>query len=181
MIFEDAGSTLDDISGELVKDLPHDLRDPYGPDRPWTKAVTDLLCAMGTKRGFLACGHGRKDCGEWLLDVVWMGRDRHEIALAVESEWGKTGDVEDDFDKLMSIKARHKILLFATKINKSSETVGRLESHLRAYPYHLEGEEYMALNVTAEGALRYYFRVPRDGPLDTASFREITRLPWPWS
>jgi hypothetical protein len=183
MIFDDVGSnlTLDEISRELVQGLPRDLRDPRASNRIWTRAVTDRLCEMGTRRGLLACGHGSKDNGEWLLDVVWMGRDRHEIVLAVESEWGRPGDVEDDFDKLMSIKARRKLLLFCTKTQEAEDLVKRLELDMRAYPYHLAGEEYMALNVNAEGAFRYHFQVPNDGHLGAASFaRNGKPLRWPW-
>jgi hypothetical protein len=177
----DSTSTLDELSQELVQGLPHDLRDPYGPDKPWTRAITDALCEMGTKRAFLACGRGCKHCGEWLLDIVWIGRKRHEIVLAVESEWGKPGDIEDDFDKLMSIKARHKLLIFATKVRDSAGMVKRLESLLLEYPHHIEGEEYMALNITAEGALRYRFQVPRNRQLDAVVFEEmVPPLRWPW-
>ena len=39
----------------------------------------------------LVCGHRSQNHGEWLLDVTWMVRERHEIVLAVESEWGGLG------------------------------------------------------------------------------------------
>ena len=86
-VFEDTGSTstLDEISRELLRCLPDGLND-QSSNRAWTKALTDRLCEMGEGRGVLACGHGAKFPGEWLLDVVWMMRERHEIALAVESE-----------------------------------------------------------------------------------------------
>ncbi len=58
----------------------------------------------------------------------------------------------------------------------------QLESNMQAYPYHLTGEEYMALEVTAPGAYRYRFQVPSDGHLDTVSFTPISEpLRWPWA
>jgi hypothetical protein len=185
MIFEDADSapTLDEISRELVQGLPGELSDPYTPDRPWTKAVKDRLHEMGRRRGMLVCCQGSQDQGEWLLDVVWMARERHEIVLAVESEWGNLGAIEDDFDKLMSIKARRKLLLFSTKNHTGAEDIVKhVELNMRAYPYHLAREQYMALEVTAQGAFRYHFQVPSDGRLDVVSFNQIGEpLPWPWN
>jgi hypothetical protein len=172
--------TLDELSTALVQGLPQELSDPDAKDRLWTRVITDSLCEMGTRRGFLACGHGSKDNGEWLLDVVWMGRERHEVVFAAESEWGKPGDIEDDFDKLMSIKAHDKLMLFTTFLQDSPAVVERLESALLKYPYHIEGEEYMALNVTKDAALRYHFRAPGDGRLHSVSFTEMTPLQWPW-
>jgi hypothetical protein len=185
MIFEDTNSagTLDEISRELIQGLPSDLSDPYAANTPWTKAVTDRLRQMGSRRGMLACGHRSQDHGEWLLDVTWMVPERHEIVLAVESEWGELGEVEDDFDKLMSIKARRKLLLFSTKHHEGAGNImKRIESNMLAYPYHLAGEEYMALEVIAQGAFRYHFQVPSDGWLDVISFNRIGEpLPWPWT
>jgi len=182
MIFDsDPTFTLDEISQALVQGLPMELKDPLASNRLWTRAVKHVLSEMGSKPGILVCCHGSEN-GEWLLDIAWFGREQHEILLAVESEWGKAGDIEDDFDKLMSIKARCKLLLFATFIHDSPAIVERLESALVKYPYHIEGEEYMALNVTKDAALRYHFRVPHDGRLDSVSFREITPpLRWPWA
>ncbi len=87
MIFQNTGSipSLDQISRQLVQGLPRALADPYAADTPWTKAVTAQLDSMGTAQGLTVCCHGSPH-REWLLDVVWMVRERHEIVLAVESE-----------------------------------------------------------------------------------------------
>jgi hypothetical protein len=136
---------------------------------------------MGKARGLMVC-HGSQDQGEWLLDVIWMVAKEHKTVLAVEPEWGGLPQVEDDFDKLMSTKSRRKLLLFNTKNHKGAEVVvNKLESNMQAYPYHLAGEEYMLLEVTAPGAFRYYFRVPNDGPQDGVTFEAVgSPIPWPW-
>src|SRR5258708_478963 len=112
-----------------------------------------------------------------------MVAKEHKIVLAVESEWGKLPAIEDDFDKLVSIKARRKLLLFCTSNHKGADViVKKLESNMRDYPYHLAGEEYMLLEVTAPGAFRYYFRVPSDGRRADVSFESVgSALPWPWT
>src|SRR6266852_5038447 len=106
MIFDGNGlaTDLDAISRELAQGLPTELSGPYSRDRPWTKAVKERLHEMGKSRGLMVCCHGSKQ-GEWLLDVIWMVAKEHKIVLAVESEWGRLPAIEDDFDKLLSIKA----------------------------------------------------------------------------
>lgn len=183
MIFGNNELTTDlsAISEELIRSLPSELGDPYGANKPWTKAVKTQLDAMGKTRGLMVCCHGSQD-HEWLLDVVWMVAKEHKIVLAVESEWGTLAQVEDDFDKLMSIKARSKLMLFNTNNHRGAEIiVNKLESNMRVYPYHLAGEEYMLLEVTAPGAFRYYFKVPSDGHQNDAIFEALGEpLPWPW-
>jgi|SRR6266853_82161 len=108
MIFENGGSTTDlyAISEELVQGLPSLLSDPFTLDKPWTMAVNERLYAMGNARELMVCCHGSKDQGEWLLDVIWMATKQHKIVLVVESEWGRLPAIEEDFDKLLSIKSR---------------------------------------------------------------------------
>jgi hypothetical protein len=183
MIFENDRATTDlyEISEELVRGLPGELSDPYAADRPWTRAVTEGLREMGEARNLMVCCHGSR-AGEWLLDVIWMDKKEHSVALAVESEWGSQKQVEDDFDKLMSIKAGRKLLLFSTKNHKGADVIiKQLEANMRAYPYHLVGEEYLLLEVTAPGAFRYCFKVPNDGRQDDVTFEVVGNpLSWPW-
>jgi len=117
-----------------------------------------------------------------LLDAVWMVAKERRIVLAVESEWGRSILVEDDFDKLMSIKAPRKLMLFSTNDHRGADKiVDKLASNMQAYPYHLAGEEYMLLEVTAPGAFRYYFKVPADGLQDDVTFESCgPPLPWRW-
>jgi hypothetical protein len=183
MIFDNtsSGLTLLEISQALVEGLAHELSAPRASNKLWTTAVKAGLYELGQNPELLVCCHNSKESGEWLLDLIWMRRDTQEIVLAVESEWGRAGDIEDDFVKLVSIKAPRKLMLFATKIQDSRSVVEGLEHLMRKYRYHLEGEEYVALNVTAEKPLCYHFRVPRDGRLDAVSFIPILPvLRWPW-
>ncbi len=187
MIFEgDPLVNLEEITRDLIRGLPSQLSDPYAPDKSWTQAVLGGLCDLETGRGFYVCCHSYKDhCtptqGEWLLDVVWMIAKEWKIALAAESEWGGLAAVEEDFGKLLSIKARHKLFLFATKNHQPETTLKQLEANMVAYPYHLAGEEYMLLEITAPGAFRYRFEVPHDGRLEAVRFQQLGEpLAWPW-
>ncbi len=183
MIFNGGVATdLYAISEEFVRRLPIELGDPNASDRLWTEKVTALLFAMGKEREFMVCCHGSPDQGEWLLDTTWLIRDQHKIVLAVESEWGKLAPIEDDFDKLLSIKAPRKLMLFNTSNHKgANEIVEKLASNMLAFPYHLVGEEYMLMEVTAPGAFRYYFKLEKDGPQNDVTFESAgPPLQWPW-
>jgi hypothetical protein len=49
------------------------------------------------------------------------------------------------------------------------------------YPFHLAGEEYMALDITMQGVIRHSFTVPNNGRLEAASFVHLHgSLDWPW-
>ena len=143
-----------------------------------------LLSAMGKERDkdLLICCHGSIEHGEWLLDVIWMVPNEHKVILAVESEWGRLALVEDDFDKLLSVKAPRKLMLFSTRNHQSADKiVEKLASNMRAYPYHVKGEEYMLLEITAPGAFRYCFKVQNDGPQEDIIFESAgPPLPWRW-
>ena len=177
MIFEDTTSiiSLDEISRELVEGLPVELNDASTKSKPWTRAIFIQLRVMGEERGMCVySSHGPSNKGGWLLDLVWKPQGRREIVLAVESEWGYPSDVEYDFDKLMSVKSRYKLLLFNTGNQKESEEVRRrIKQSMEAYPYHLAGEEYLALDVKGIGIFRYYFRVPTNGPLAAVDFESL--------
>lgn len=181
ILSDDLPTSLDTISSEFVNSLPHELNGAR--DKTWTKAVKRVLLKMGKDRGLFVCCHGSQDQGEWLLDLLWMNSKDWRILLAVESEWGEPKEIEEDFGKLMAIKARRKLLLFSTKNHTGADLImERIERAMLAYPYHLEGEEYMALEVTAAGAYRYYFKVPGTGTLESASFNEmVAPLRWPWA
>jgi hypothetical protein len=186
MIFLDDSINLDSISQELIKRLPSDLN---GAGRPrWTKAITEGLEKIGKdiEAKFYMCGRGceQGQSGEWLLDHIWMRSDDWRIVLAVESEWeSKTNRIQEDFGKLMSIKARHKLLFFKARDQADADVLMKdaVECLMQAYPYHLAGEEYMAIARTAQDAFRYWFEVPTDGVQKSTHFKQMSTLPWPWA
>jgi hypothetical protein len=83
----------------------------------------------------------------------------------------------------MSVKAPQKLMLFATKSHQgAADIVSKLEWNMTAFPYHIEGEEYLLMEITAPGAYRYRFRAPTSGPLSSVKFApmEAAPLPWQW-
>ena len=183
MTFDDTSTmTLDTISRELIRRLPPELGNS-GSETAWAKAIVNVLQKIGHENDWLVLGRRSDDDGEWLLDVVWMKKEDWRLGLAVESEWLKPTEIEADFLKLLSIKAPKKLLVFKTRDRRQTEEViQRIQSLMLKYPYHLAGEEYMAVERRAEGAFRYLFRVPNDGHLVRAGFIDMgTALEWPWT
>ena len=159
-----------------------DLGDPSASGKSWTKAVKSRLERIGKASNLLTCCYSVGHEVEWLLDLLWIDPKDGRIVLAVEAEWGESDQIEADFAKLLSIKAYRKLLLFSTKNHTGGEgIVKRIESLMLAYPYHLVDEEYMAVEVTEQRAIRYCFKVLRNGRLESVRFIEMApALPLPW-
>ena len=84
---------------------------PSAPDGDWFPAIATKLCVLGRKFGFQV-GAARvadenRDWPEWLYDVTWLEYEHEgerlliEAPLVAECEWGKEGDIKDDFEKLL--------------------------------------------------------------------------------
>src|ERR1035441_1238739 len=179
----DSATSLDMMSRKLIRGLPPDLSDPKANAKSWTRAIKSGLERIGKARDLLVCCYGVGYDVEWLLDLLWIDPKDGRIVLAVAAEWGESDEIEADFAKLLSIKAYRKLLFFSAKHHTGREgIVRRIESLMVAYPYHLVDEEYMAVEVTEHGAIRYCFKVPTNGGLESVHFIEMdTSLPWPWS
>lgn len=92
--------------------------------KPWdkkkaTKAVKNKLSEIGQdKFGCYVCASGVQtaNCGEWLYDVTWLEYDCDgslvDAHLAAECEWGNSGDIDDDFQKLLLARASVRLMIF---------------------------------------------------------------------
>jgi hypothetical protein len=180
----DSATSFDRISRELISGLPSFLGDPkHASGRSWTRAMKSGLERIGRARDLLVCCYGVGHEVEWLLDLLWIDPKDGHIALAVALEWGESGEIETSFATLLSIKAYRKLLLFPTNKHTGVEAIlKRIESVVLGYPYHLVDEEYMAMEVTERGVVRYSFKVPKDGRLESVRFTEMApALPLPWN
>ena len=100
----------------------------WGKDK-WTREVKLQLVSRGNGMDLQTCASVRglvpDACrpywGEWLYDVVWLRGDwpglgrRYRIAcvpLVAEIEWGNSGDVCDDFQKLLVARADVRMMIF---------------------------------------------------------------------
>jgi hypothetical protein len=67
----------------------------------------------------------------------------------VESEWARIADVEDDFSKLLSIKAPLKILLSDSGPDRSAKLIERINGCARTFEQHLPGDIYYLIDYHA--------------------------------
>jgi hypothetical protein len=148
---------------------PH--KDLDESNKEWTKSVRGRFidicpsdcCALPKDRS------NKK--GEFLVDYIWEEKENgRRILLAGESEWGsdKFGKphwyrVEEDFEKLLTVKAPFKVLIFSSnfEFEKSQGTVEggfsigfakkRLEAFLGKYGHHIPGEVYIFIDFPQTG------------------------------
>jgi hypothetical protein len=132
----------------------------------WTKSVRGRFIDICPSD----CDPSPKDrCtskGEFLVDYTWEEkRDGKRILLASESEWatdrfGKVHwcFVEEDFEKLLSVKAIFKVLIFSSDYSKpgcegdrnGDFSIGfakkRIADSLKNYGHHMAGEVYVFID-----------------------------------
>jgi hypothetical protein len=114
----------------------------------------------------------KEDWKEFLVDFTWMEKGQGgRVLLACESEWAsdrfgtqtRWGLVEEDFEKLLAVKAPYKLLIFSSipeslrtnsdpEVNFSIQHAkDRIAISLRKYWHHLSGETYMLLDFPGTG------------------------------
>jgi hypothetical protein len=87
----------------------------------WTQQIKNRLITLGKSKGFYVCSSSTSeaDWEEWLFDLSWLVMQQlgsytiiKEFELVLESEWKNTDkNVLEDFQKLLLIHARYKILI----------------------------------------------------------------------
>jgi hypothetical protein len=159
-----------DLGTRIIHRLVHEVRPQVGSqntDPEWTRAILTSLAAICPQD----CCHAPafrqdfKKCRihEFLVDFIWEEEAHpNRILLACESEWssdkfGKETNwakVEEDFEKLLVIKAPFKLLVFSSNSqpNQSDDSDRnfiakhakcKLEDSLKRYGHHLPGETYI--------------------------------------
>jgi hypothetical protein len=144
-------------------------------------SIKSILYELGNKDGLVFCRRRGLVEGtivqEWLLDLVWLDKETLAMKLAVESELALNMNQRlDDFEKLMSTKAPLKLFIYRAREDESANVRKRLEQYLENFPQHIEGEEYllMEMAVNQKSACFHRYRVPGNGKIDKISF---VRLP----
>jgi len=144
----------------------------HDSDKEWTQSehVRFIeICPIDCR----ACpedAHTRK--GEFLVDFSWEEVEGGKrLLLACESEWGTVtpwkihwAPVENDFEKLLSVKAPFKVLIFSSNFKRSGSdgdnthddfSIGfakrRLEASLRGFGHNIPGETYIFLDFPRMG------------------------------
>jgi hypothetical protein len=151
---------------EFVREAP-----PKGENKcaPWTEWVRKRFDDIRPEDCESAPSESSK---EYLVDFSWMETgDGKRVLLACESEWASDrygqhtlwGLVEEDFEKLLGVKAPFKVLIFSSthqsrrtgsdpKLDFSIEYAReQLKRSLENYWHHLAGETYIFIDFPATG------------------------------
>ena len=151
----------------------------------WTRAVKDVLLKLGKDRGRYVAPDKSVSQREYMLDLLWFGdSDTNDIVLAVESEWGGTTNVWEDFDKLMHIKAPLKVMILSTsQRGEQSQALvkGIQELYMQKFSQHVKGEEYLLIEFVHPNKIVYchHYEVPKDGKLEIVRFELLSAIQYP--
>ncbi len=151
-------------------------------NKEWTKSVRRCLRAICTNECYMCPPDPDRSKGEFLVDFSWAETEfPRRILLVGESEWGadkfgkKRWDrVEEDFEKLLAVKAPIKVLIFSSNLNIGDSESARdrdfsigfakqkMKTSLEGYGHHLAGEVYIFIDFPEGGG--------KNGPGDYRSF-----------
>jgi hypothetical protein len=124
----------------------------------WTSAVKAILEEIGKKKYASIYSSPEKYLHEFLVDFTWWDEVNKVTILACECEFGNTWDeagnperVGEDFDKLLSVKALFKLMIFDSygskkRGNQLQKIIERLNKSLSEFGQHVAGEIYIALD-----------------------------------
>ena len=160
---------------EFVEEFVKDVAPPKRLDSSNAEWTTRVRCRFNETcpEDCDAVPNKSKGWKEYLVDFCWMEKKGlgGRVVVACESEWAadRWGSqtrwtfVEEDFEKLLAVKAPLKILIFSStsesiRTSKDQEVdfpfsyaKERLEASLRGYSHHLPGETYLLLDFPATG------------------------------
>ena|ERR1019366_4397504 len=127
----------------------------------WTSAVKAVLEEIGIKKNKhyeSLYSSKEKELHEFLVDFTWWDKKNKVTVLACECEFGNTRDepgnpgrVGEDFDKLLSVKASFKLMIFDSYESKKNtgqtqKILHNLSSRFRGFGQHIAGEIYILLD-----------------------------------
>lgn len=164
---------------EVLTTAAGELARKSAADPVWTLRIKQALVAAAEEEPVklyrCASDCADADWGEWQFDLCWLARagegrgadPLRRIVLAVESEWGDWGDVEDDFEKLMAARADLRLMIFQEASEVRCEALARrLADLVRAFEqghpsdryllaaYDNSADTFLRFDLSGDGALR---------------------------
>jgi hypothetical protein len=183
LLLEKAPLTASNLVSAITADFPF-----YAPPVDQATFLGRALESLGSSLSYrVVRGQSGRHIGEPHLHMTWRDPGRGTV-LAAECEWGVAGDVAAAFERLMTVKAPMKLLIFRschagaerqdillrTDIDAILKAVG---AAILDFGQHVEGETYILLErVEQESVFRSYeFRVPANGKL-ALQFEEAAQV-----
>ena len=169
----------DVLANRLVPKLANEIQ-RHGREADWTHLLNVALREIGKDLKHVV--NPDPDNGEpsqFLLDLVWWrNAEDMDIALAVESEWGRNNEVWHDFGKLLVIKSPLKLMIFEKQPKDTVKIIQEL--YMQKFTQHIQGEHYLLIefNTPQKEACPFHFLVPASGRLHDVVFRRLPSITW---
>jgi hypothetical protein len=143
----------------------------------WIKTWKGLLTVLGREHGMDVVTQEEGDSAlQRQLTMFW--KRGNGILVAFYSGWGDRQDMERRFQQLESLKAPQKVILFSC-FKWQEAVIEQLEAALLGYPYHIQGEQYLALNFMgpSQSLNAHLFTVSHHGSLSSGDLKKLTPMP----
>jgi hypothetical protein len=182
--------SLPDLTREIVRLLPEYLPGVSTGSAAltegrscWIQAWKALLTALGRERSMNLALHEEGDSAlARQLTLYWKRGDG--IMAAFLSGWGDRQELERRFQVLETIKAPQKAIIYSC-MKWQDAVLEQLGAALLRYPHHIQGEQYLALNLLGneQKLAAHSIVITHDGNLDKRDLERLLPLPgspYPW-
>jgi hypothetical protein len=137
----------------------------------WIKSTRHLIETLGREYNLPVHSEQKGDVtARQQLRCYWKRGDA--IALAAFSGWGDRDELERSFQALEQLKAAQKVIIY-TCARWQDAVLDQLSGALLRYPDHIEGEQYIALNILAAES-RLIAHARQIGPGGARSMYDLT-------
>lgn len=149
----------------------------------WIKAWEALLTTLGRERGMEIAVQEEGDSSlARQVRLYWKQGDGAMAAFF--SGWGDRQELERRFQALEMIKAPQKAIIYSC-VKWQGAVVEQLQAALLRYPHHIEGEQYLMLNLlgSEQRVAAHAITIPRSGSLqarDLEAMRPLPGSPYLW-
>lgn len=131
-----------DIKRELDVIASRDISEGGLDDLTWTTEIFRALGELGHRLGYKVCSSGGAPPANWnqfIYDHCWLQYDENKcltsIPLVLESEWSRTNNIDDDFQKLLVSNADLRVMIFqkttAMQVNELFDEMERWTAAFR--------------------------------------------------
>jgi hypothetical protein len=153
--------------------------------RCWNKTLNAVLTAIGDEVGSLqvAPQHPAVTALKDQSSLVWL-RDGTTV-FAMTTGWGSRDELETSLEWLEAFKCPQKLFVYSCA-RWQDAVLDQIRAALFRYPYHLEGEQYLFLNlVGAENRFHLFaadlHRSGRLTSIDELTLRAVPGSPFRWN
>jgi hypothetical protein len=152
--------------------------------RCWNKSLNGVLTVIGNELGSVVVA-AQNPMVTQLKDqssVVWQ-RDRASV-FTMTTGWGSRNELEASLEWLEAFKCPQKLFVYSCT-RWQEAVIDQIHAALFRYPYHLEGEQYLFMNLVGAES-RFHLltaNVTRSGrvtSMDEIALRPVIGSPFRW-